>query len=246
MRRLTNLAAVGAAALCLIAGDARADQMLLALSWSPAFCETHRTTSECATQTPDRWDAGNFILHGLWPQPQGNDYCNVAAADISNDKGGHWELLPPVVVDEETRKDMDVLMPGSQSHLERHEWTKHGTCAKMGQDAYYDLAFSFVRQLAGMTTGRFISAHVGKMVRAQEVCQALEADFGPGIRASAQLRTSSTGAGQTRKTVLTELWIDLKTDASGVLALDSAHLARASKPLTCSGTFYIDPAGFGN
>ena len=29
---------------------------------------------------------------------------------------------------EATRADLDLVMPGTQSDLERHEWFKHGTC----------------------------------------------------------------------------------------------------------------------
>src|SRR5271168_3146820 len=37
------------------------DYYLLNLSWSPEFCATHPTATECA-QHPA------FVLHGLWPQ----------------------------------------------------------------------------------------------------------------------------------------------------------------------------------
>jgi len=43
------------------------DYYVLALSWSPSFCATHRDPHQCSG------DAG-FVLHGLWPQYQGKGY----------------------------------------------------------------------------------------------------------------------------------------------------------------------------
>ena len=43
------------------------DYYVLALSWQPAFCEGRPDKSECRTQTQNRFDANNFVLHGLWP-----------------------------------------------------------------------------------------------------------------------------------------------------------------------------------
>ena len=40
---------------------------LLAISWQPAFCQTHQKKAECRTQDKERYDADHFSLHGLWP-----------------------------------------------------------------------------------------------------------------------------------------------------------------------------------
>lgn len=52
-------------------------EYLLALSWQPSFCETHRGKSECKNRTEENFEASNLALHGLWPQPRNNIYCNV-------------------------------------------------------------------------------------------------------------------------------------------------------------------------
>jgi len=54
-------------------------EYVFALSWQPAFCETKSSKTECRAQNPNEFDATNFTLHGLWPQPNGNSYCQVAA-----------------------------------------------------------------------------------------------------------------------------------------------------------------------
>ena len=46
-------------------GGQRAE-LVLSISWEPAFCENHDNKSECASETLDRFDASHFTLHGLW------------------------------------------------------------------------------------------------------------------------------------------------------------------------------------
>lgn len=66
---------------------------VLAVNWQPAFCQTHRNKTECRTQTAERYDADHFTLHGLWPQPRSNIYCNVSSVDKSLDQRGAWDQL---------------------------------------------------------------------------------------------------------------------------------------------------------
>ena len=109
-------------------------EYVFALSWQPAFCETKSSKAECRAQSPSEFDATNFTLHGLWPQPNGNFYCQVSGSDKANDNPAHWKDLPPVNLDAGTRTELDKVMPGTASQLERHEWIKHGTCYGKSQD----------------------------------------------------------------------------------------------------------------
>ena len=103
-------------------------EYVLSVSWQPAFCETKRDKAECATQTPNRFDATHFTLHGLWPQPRRNAYCDVPPEMSLADKDGDWDRLPEPKLSDATRQRLAQVMPGTQSNLERHEWIKHGTC----------------------------------------------------------------------------------------------------------------------
>ena len=78
-------------------------EYVFALSWQPAFCETQSSKTECQAQTAGGFDATHFSLHGLWPQPNGNFYCQVAASDKANDNPARWRDLPPVNLDPATR-----------------------------------------------------------------------------------------------------------------------------------------------
>ena len=91
----------------------------------------------------------NFTLHGLWPQPNGNFYCQVAASDKANDNPAHWKDLPPVNLDAGTRRELDQVMPGTASKLERHEWIKHGTCYGKSQQEYFSDALNLMRAVNG-------------------------------------------------------------------------------------------------
>ncbi len=105
-------------------GDSNQECYILAVSWQPGFCETRPSKPECVSQTADRFDASNFTLHGLWPQPRANVYCNVAANVVNTDKAKNWGNLPALELEDATRTELNQVMPGSQSDLHRHEWIK--------------------------------------------------------------------------------------------------------------------------
>ncbi len=92
------------------------DGYILALSWSPAFCESRPGDPQCA---PGRRFA--FIVHGLWPQYNNGrwpEFCSTGPG-LSN-PGKMLDLMP------------------SRS-LIRHEWDKHGTCSGLTAEGYFAL-----------------------------------------------------------------------------------------------------------
>ena len=78
------------------AGGHRAE-VILSLGWEPSFCEGHSNKSECASATPSGVDATHFTLHGLWPQPRRNQYCNVSQALINADEKATGRRSPRLV-----------------------------------------------------------------------------------------------------------------------------------------------------
>jgi len=94
----------------------RFDFYVLALSWSPGFCETTgeaRGSSQC--------QAGRrlgFVVHGLWPQyergyPSDCDSRGLPAS-LSDEAASIWPELA----------------------LARYEWRKHGTCSGLSPADY--------------------------------------------------------------------------------------------------------------
>lgn len=88
------------------------DFWVLALSWSPSYCEANeeRTSRsmQCAGDRPF-----HFVVHGLWPQFHRGfpEYCQVPAGDLER----------------RTVNAMLDIMPAPG--LVRHQWAKHGTCS---------------------------------------------------------------------------------------------------------------------
>jgi ribonuclease T2 len=99
------------------------DFYLLTLSWSPEFCATHPSSSECTSHP-------GFVVHGMWPQNNDGTYpenCSTAAGPANPQQ--HLDLVPAV-------------------SLINHEWTTHGTCSGLEADAYFSAirkAFRAVR-----------------------------------------------------------------------------------------------------
>jgi ribonuclease T2 len=99
------------------------DYYLLNLSWSPEFCATHPTATECAQHL-------TFILHGLWPQnttgpfPQ---HCSNAPGPA--DPSQYSDIYP-------------------DSGLLQHEWRTHGTCSGLAPDAFFTAARTAFQSIA--------------------------------------------------------------------------------------------------
>jgi len=95
------------------------DFYVLALSWSPSYCEAEgedANRQQCAARRPYA-----FVVHGLWPQ-----YERGFPENCATDEAG--------VANERLRTLYD-LMPSAG--LIRHEWRRHGSCTGLSQDEYF-------------------------------------------------------------------------------------------------------------
>lgn len=99
------------------------DFYVLALSWSPSFCEA---ATERRPDTRPQPQCGerpySFVVHGLWPQYEKGfpEYCQREAARLDR-------ALVTSMLD---------LMPAPQ--LIYREWEKHGTCSGLPARAYFE------------------------------------------------------------------------------------------------------------
>jgi ribonuclease T2 len=97
------------------------DYYVLALSWSPSFCEASaergRESKEQCGPRPF-----SFVVHGLWPQYEKGfpEYCQVPAPRLNRN-----------IV-----SSMLDLMPSPR--LVFHEWDRHGTCSGLNPRVYFD------------------------------------------------------------------------------------------------------------
>jgi ribonuclease T2 len=213
---------------------------LLAVSWQPAFCETHRTKPECASQTDERFDAVNFSLHGLWPQPRERAYCGVGTTEKAIDRRGRWDLLPPVELDAATRKVLDLVMPGTQSLLERHEWIKHGTCYSATAQEYFAESVRLLQELNASPVRELVASRRGAAVQLDELRAAFDEAFGAGAGERVALDCDRAGG----RTVVTELKLNLAGEVTAETTLADLLAAAPEAGESClEGT--VDPAGFG-
>ena len=99
------------------------DFYVLALSWSPSFCEASsergrgRVPSQQCGERPY-----SFVVHGLWPQYEKGfpEFCKVPAPRL----------------DRRIMTSMLDLMPAPR--LIYNEWDKHGTCSGLPANAYFE------------------------------------------------------------------------------------------------------------
>ena len=99
------------------------DYYVLALSWSPSYCEAAQ--SRRPNRAPDQQCSGRpfaFVVHGLWPQYERGfpSYCQVPAPRLNRAIVG----------------SMLDLMPSP--HLIFHEWDQHGTCSGLSPHDYFE------------------------------------------------------------------------------------------------------------
>jgi len=175
------------------------EQSLLVLSWHNAFCQTHRRQAEC--KNPKKSDKGHLVLHGLWPQPRNNVYCDVPQKLIAKDKHHQWKALPNIDIEERTLELMDQYMPGYLSRLHKHEWIKHGTCSGKSADDYYHDALTLASEVDQSEVGNLFRSHVGRPLTLGQIRTAFDRAFGVGAGQHVELKCQGG--------LITELWIHI-------------------------------------
>ncbi|MBO0663003.1 ribonuclease T [Jiella sp. MQZ9-1] len=212
---------------------------VFAISWQPAFCEGHHGKAECASQTPQRFDASHFSLHGLWPQPRSRSYCGVSASLKAAADSGQWGKLPAVDLSSATRDALKVAMPGTQSGLEKHEWLKHGTCYGKSAEDYFEDSLTILDQINRSVVRDLFAHAIGKTLTRGQIRKAFDEAFGDG--AGERVRVACTGRRDRR--LIGELTIGLSGHISSVP--DLAALIAAARPTDggCDQGI-VDPVGF--
>jgi ribonuclease T2 len=131
MSRIVRWVAMAAALLVVTAAasaqDRRQNQpgqfdfFVLALSWSPSYCEASAEKG----RMPKEQCGGrpySVVVHGLWPQDERGfpEYCQNPAPRL----------------DRNIVSSMLDLMPAPR--LIFHEWDRHGVCSGLGPRGYFD------------------------------------------------------------------------------------------------------------
>ncbi len=183
----------------------RDTQYILAVNWQPAFCELNSRVRECRDQRPNSFGATNFTLHGLWPQPRGNEYCDVSNRDLIASQDRRWRDLPLLDLTIAQRRELDQVMPGSVSGLDRHEWVKHGSCYDGDQRDYYAASLDLMLALNASEVAELFASNIGRRITLSDIRSAFDRTFGPGTGDRVALECAQDG----NRTLITELRIAL-------------------------------------
>lgn len=203
----------------IFANKKKRTESILVLSWHNAFCETHRNKQECRPNI--NRDKGRLVLHGLWPQPRNNVYCNVPKKITAKDKHHQWKDLPNIDLEPETFELMDVYMPGYLSRLHKHEWIKHGTCYGTDANHYYHDALTLAKEVDDSKIGQLIKEHIGKKITLGQIRQAFDRVYGVGAGKKVEMKCKGR--------LLTELWINLSGQGDNLSSLIRNAKKRRSK-----------------
>jgi ribonuclease T2 len=187
------------------------DFYVLALSWSPSYCEAaHERAPE---RTVDQQCAGRpfaFVVHGLWPQYEQGfpSYCQVPAPRLDRTiVGSALELMP-------------------SPRLIFHEWDRHGTCSGLSQHAYFE-AVRKARAAVKIPTD-FIELHKPMTVQPVDVAEAF-------VKANPGLARADLAVACDSKR-LSEVRVCLNKDFSFRDCADVARRACKSESLTLPAT----------
>jgi ribonuclease T2 len=225
------------------AGDSSPEMQtryVLSVGWEPGFCESHANKSECESERSDAFDATHFTLHGLWPQPRRREYCDVPQELIEADRRGNWQALPTVDLSKETRDHLAVVMPGTRSLLDRHEWIRHGTCYGGDAETYFRQAMSLVDAVNSSPIQSLFASNVGREISMGAIKDAFNLAFGAGAGDRIRLACKRDGS----RRLITEITIGLGARPDGGAA-QLTDLIKTSSPTDsgCPGGI-VDPVGY--
>lgn len=212
----------------------------LAVSWQPAFCETAPEKPECRSQNDTRFDASNFTLHGLWPDPAGRTYCGVSGAEKAVDKSGRWSKLPALDISPRLSQALEIMMPGTQSGLERHEWIKHGTCSGGSEQDYYAASLALLTRLNDSEVRDLFARSVGQRITAEQVRLAFDRAFGAGAGQRVTLECERLNG----RTLVSELRISLVGDIAPSPEMNTLLLRAKTRHRGCPAG-EVDRVGIG-
>ncbi len=207
-------------------------QNLLALSWQNAFCQTHQYKKECRSMNSKSFGAFEFVLHGLWPQPRNNQYCNVSKKQVGADKNRQWYRLDKLDLNSTIRSELSKYMPGYSSNLHRHEWVKHGTCYGTSANKYYSDAISLLKQVNSSKVQKYFKDNIGKIVTLKEIRKLFDKEFGNG--AGEHVTMNCRGG------LVTELWLHIGNGSTNLSEL----LKRGKTPKSRCQKGRVDGVGF--
>ena len=132
-----------------------------------------------------------------------------------------------------------VVMPGTQSALQRHEWVKHGSCYGDGSpEKYFADSLLLIGALNQSAVQDLFEAHIGQRVETNSIRDAFDVAFGAGAGDRVSVSCRRDGG----RELITELLLHLEGNVPENLNL--GELLQAAEPVrTKCHAGIVDPAG---
>jgi ribonuclease T2 len=143
---------------------------LLVITWAPSLCKVDRSNSGCRSGHVGRLGQ-SFVLHGLWPQPSTEQYCEVP-------KGTPDRNRSPVALPPDLQASLKAMMSDS-AVMTNHEWYAHGTCSGIAPPEYFGVAAALADQ-AGRVLDPLFKQAAGHRISARSVRETVDAQLGVG------------------------------------------------------------------
>ena len=215
------------------------DSFVLALSWQPAFCETHGEKPECDVSDSSAYQASNFTLHGLWPNRKECGINYGFCGEHRESSGGFCDY-PKLQLNPWVRRSVNVVMPSAAagSCLQRHEWYKHGSCqTRWTIDQYFAISAQLTMAFNGSGIGAYMVANMNKRVNRDDFYIQIDDIFGAGAHQRMELKCEDGN--------LVEIYVYLpdvikKSDTLAALIMTAKAQGKRGN---CPDSFKIDPIG---
>ena len=143
---------------------------LLVVTWGPSLCKVASSNVGCRSGHVGRLGP-SFVLHGLWPQPSTEQYCDVPKGTPDRDR-------KPVQLPPDLQASLKAMMSDS-AVMTTHEWYAHGTCSGVTPPEYFGVAAALADQAAGVLDPMFTKA-AGQRLSARSVRETVDAQLGAG------------------------------------------------------------------
>ena len=149
---------------------AASSSSLLVVTWAPSLCKVEPSNSGCRSGHVGSLGQA-FVLHGLWPQPSTEQYCDVPKRTPDRDR-------KPVSLPPDLQASLKSLMSDS-ALMTTHEWYAHGTCSGVTPPEYFGIAAALAEQ-AGEVLDPIFTQTAGQRVSSVSVRERFDAQFGAG------------------------------------------------------------------
>ena len=150
-------------------GPSDSTSSLLVVTWGPSLCKVERSNPGCRSGHVEQMGR-TFVLHGLWPQPSSQQYCELPkrAADRKRN---------PVPLPRDLQQSLKSLMSDS-AVMTSHEWYAHGTCSGVAAPEYFGIAAALTDQAVRVLDPVFTKA--SPQLSSRSLREAFDAEFGRG------------------------------------------------------------------